>query len=64
MSEYIKFCWKKLSFERQQELCWRFCIKNPFYVDFKMLDEMKKNCFQNNTKCTKKIHFLAQNVPS
>jgi hypothetical protein len=42
MSEYIKFVGKTLSFERQQELCWRFCIKNPFYVDFKMLDEMKK----------------------
>jgi hypothetical protein len=34
--------------------------QNPFDLFIKMLDEIKKNCPQNNTKCTKRKHFLAQ----
>jgi hypothetical protein len=40
------------------------CVKNPFSMFFKILDEMKKNLPLKYSKCTKKrVHFLAQNVP-
>ncbi len=33
---------KLMSFERQQELCWKLLYQNSFYMFIKMLDEFKK----------------------
>jgi hypothetical protein len=39
-----------MSFERQQELCWKLLYQNSFYMFIKILDENLKNCSQNNFK--------------
>jgi hypothetical protein len=46
-----KFVEKLMSFERQQELCWKLLYQNSFYMFIKTLDELKKICPQSNVKC-------------
>jgi hypothetical protein len=51
------FVEKLLSFKRWQELCWRPLYQNPFFMFFKMLDEIKEKVPPKHTP--KKKYFLA-----